>query len=170
MTPDEARGWLTQALAERMAPDKPTANQVALLMAQSALETSHWQSMWGYNFGNVIVTSGWTGDSIELDDSGNLRRFRLYPEPIAGARDYVGTLWRRPAWRAGLLSGSPARFAASLKDDKPSYYEAPLARYRRALVPLWVQYGGTAPLGSGSVGGLLAIVAGVVGVAILAKR
>lgn len=172
LSTSEAQEILARALGERTAPDSPTPNQLALVWAQSALETANWQSMHGFNFGNVIATSQWLEDgkpTIELNDSGNMRLFRVYPDALTGARDYVGTLWRRPERRAGLLSGHPATFARALKVP-PAYYEASLERYLGTLVPLWRQFGGRggATVAQGST--VLALIAVLAFGAIAAKR
>lgn len=136
----EAREHIRAALQDQGID--PTANQLALAMAQSALETGQWKQMWHWNFGN-LVRSSYPGDYYVANDSGNIREFRAYPDVASGAADYAKQLVvRRPEWREGLLTGDPRQFAKALKTP-PAYYEASEERYANSLFPLWRQFGGS---------------------------
>lgn len=139
LTEDEAREALLTAL--RQIGIEPTQDQLALILAQSSLETGAWQKLWHYNFGNM-VRSVYPGNYYLADDSGNLREFRAYPDAPSGALDYVKQiLVRRPEWREGFLTGDPYQYAKALK-VRPAYYEASESRYAKSLAELWEQYGG----------------------------
>jgi len=134
----------------------PTGNVLALLMAQSALETGNWQQIQNNNFGNLKTGSSWEGDwtTFPCGESGTSYPagdphcfFRSYPTPGAGAADYVRLLTRRAHWREGLLSGSPVEFneALSRRDNEAGiypYYTADPTRYGNLLLNRFERYGG----------------------------
>lgn len=142
----EAHGALHSAW-RRFFDAPPTQNQLALLLAQSALETGNWERMIHFNFGQLMAnTEGkgvnvfWDGDYYE-DPKGDGNK-RVYHSAEEGAADYVRLLSHREAWRAGLLSGKPDVYAKALKSP-PAYYQAPLSGYTVTLTALFRRFGGT---------------------------
>jgi hypothetical protein len=122
--------------------ESPSLDILALLLAQSALETGHWKSMYNWNLYNGIAVS-----SAQLHynglDSGNSRQFRAFESLGEGADRYVQQMLSptRPNWRDGLLTGDPEKFNVGLSTP-PRFYEADPKKYGEALTKLWVQFGG----------------------------
>lgn len=154
LSENQARDALVSAFTA-LEGHPPTPNVLALLMAQSALETGHWQSMHHYNWGNLKAYSNWPGDTTTfacgeivkgkrvLYPSGHGSCiFRAYPSAAAGAKNYVGLILRRPDWRAGLLSGNPVTYNNALKGKTPHYYTASKTKYGAILTRLYHKYGG----------------------------
>ncbi len=166
LTPDEARTALLHAWRQ-VFDGVPTADQLSLLMGQSAFETRHWRSMFDFNFGNLRFRADaptnafW--DGAHADNPGDGDPYRSYPDAFKGAGDYVRLLASRPDWRTGLLSGNPAVFADALGGLPPRYHETDPARYAEILASTAKRYGNShvAPKSSGMLLGLLAVGIGV---------
>ena len=78
---------------------KPSAETLAILVAQCALETGNWKSCWNHNQGNIRGTffGAWTsfkageiidGKEVILEPGAN-NKFRAYPSAIEGVQDYM---------------------------------------------------------------------------------
>jgi hypothetical protein len=107
----------------------PAGETLAILVAQSALETGHWRSMWCWNFGNIrgSFQGAWTsfrageivdGREIFLD-AGPTNKFRAYASAGAGAEDFVRFLGT--ATRPGQTNRYAAAWAAALRGDALTY-------------------------------------------------
>lgn len=138
LTPQQAEALFRQVWTQSTT-ETLTEGALRLLLALWDLETAAGQSQFNNNFGNIIQTQD--GPFYLADDTGNLRRFISYPSAEHGASGLIRQLTRdsRAHWREGLLSGDPSFFAQKLK-EVPSYYEAPLDRYRKVLVERWRKY------------------------------
>lgn len=152
----EARVALVRALGRLGATSSPDV--VALLMAQSALETGRWGRLHHFNFGNIKAGGSWDGAATtfscgEVVDGvprvlpeGDPRCFfRAYETPEDGAVDYLRLLFRKVHWREGLLSGDPLEFNAALSTRDPErgifpYYSADPKRYGQQLFALTNQF------------------------------
>lgn len=134
---------------------RPTQNQLALIMAQTALETGRWTKIYNYNFGNIKATSVWRGNVTtfpcsEVKDGKETHYpagdehclFRAYPTAALGAVDYLELLDRRTHWREGLMSGDPKVFNNALTTP-PAYYTANKQKYGTALNKLYREFGGS---------------------------
>lgn len=122
-----------------------TANRASLLvlLAQSALETGAWKSLYNYNLGNVkhVQGDGYDFFSIRCNEFANGQevwsqcQFRAYPNLDTGAQDYLAFLVRRfrTAWSA-VEDGDPDDFVHRLKaagyfTSSESDYQAGVRRY-----------------------------------------
>lgn len=128
----------------------PSQDQVAMVLAQNALETGHRKSMWNYNIGN-ITTDG-KGKYNYFDDlttdeqmkpgvwqKKNLK-YRAYPSLRDGVLDYLKFISSKRysgAWKY-ILNPDPVAFSKSLKEA--GYYTANEAGYTKTLSKLYNQY------------------------------
>lgn len=128
----------------------PSKEQVAMVLAQNALETGNRKNMWNYNVGN-ITTSG-KGAYNYFDDlttneqvsngvwkKKNLK-YRAYSSLKEGVKDYLKLLSGGKysnAWQH-ILHPNPIAFSKSLKES--GYYTADEAPYTKALAKLFNQY------------------------------
>ncbi len=142
LTPDEARQVLGAALRHELGRS-PTSAELGMLLAQSALETAHWQSMFNWNFGNSVVgSSGAHWFTLRNDADRPLEQrhhYRVFPDAFTGAAYYVHLLHARFPEAYDLLgSGDSLAFAQALK--KHGYYEAPVSTYAAGLAQTYRAY------------------------------
>jgi hypothetical protein len=132
--------------------ETPADGTIALLMAQSALETGRWKSCWNFNLGNIKGGAKWQGDTCQFrcnevikgkvewfDPPHPQTTFRAYPTLEAAAADYLWLLHRRFAqcWMH-VLRPDPVAFSQALK--RQNYYTAPEPPYTRAVASLFREY------------------------------
>lgn len=130
----------------------PSSAVLALLMAQSALETGHWQKIHQFNFGNakakpdypLIVQfrcSELDAQGVEhfFDPPDPQSNFRAYPDAASGALDYLKVLHSRSHWWQGLHTENPSSFVDALATP-PKYFTASPALYKRTIVSLFEQF------------------------------
>jgi hypothetical protein len=130
----------------------PVDQCVAVLMAQSALETGRWKSCYCYNLGNIKGGGKWTGDTCQFrlnevikgkvvwfDPPHPQTTMRAYPSLADAAADYLWLLRRRfaSAWEP-ILRGDPIAFSQALKAQ--NYYTAPEPPYTKAVKSLFLEY------------------------------
>lgn len=129
---ERARTLLAEAFRD-VAGAEPTPAEVAMLAAQSALETGNWLKMRQGNFGFVTATPGDTFFRIQGDTT---HTYRAYATLEDGAHDFVGLIARRfpKAW-ALLNSRDVDAYAHELKAG--GYYEAPEAAYAAGMRRLY---------------------------------
>lgn len=151
LAPEQAAAALATAYRE-LTGTTPTPAVLALLVAQSALETGHWQSIHNFNFGNQKAHASYPMivqfrcseivDGVErfFDPPDPHCRFRAYDNAAAGALDYVKVLRSREHWWQGLHTGDPIAFVNALATP-PKYFTANPERYKRTLVSLVRKYG-----------------------------
>jgi hypothetical protein len=139
LTPDEAAQDLNLAY-QQISGSAPSAEILALLMAQSALETGNWQSMPNYNFGGIKASSSdpyvqvfQTTEVVNGQTVNEPQTFAAYKDAVSGAAGYVNSLYKRPNWWSGLQSGTPEGFNAGLTSS-PAYYTADPTTYLNNLV------------------------------------
>jgi hypothetical protein len=129
----------------------PAKEQVAMILAQNALETNSRKAMWNNNVGN-ITTDG-KGNFDYFDDlstseqvsPGNWKKMRLkyrsYPTLSEGVQDYLNLLSKShnyaSAWDK-IVHPDPEAFSKALKAG--GYYTANEAPYTRALTSLFSKY------------------------------
>lgn len=150
---------------------KPSEQVLALMMAQSALETGQWGSLHNYNFGNIKAT-GWQHQTTTFGawevvngqkqtfPSGHAQtQFRAYPTASEGAADYIITLLqdnsrRKPpdAWKQALMTGDPQAFSEILSRPPP-YYTGDKNVYSRAMTKYYNQYLGLSSVASDTYNG-----------------
>lgn len=146
MTAAIANGW------QQLFGTIPTKEQIALIMAQNALETGHRQSMWNYNVGNITTSA--EGPYNYFDDlttseqvspgqweKKNLK-YRAYNTLQEGVLDYLKFLSQpggryAQAWEH-ILSPNPESYSKSLKQS--GYYTGEEKDYTRILKNLFDKY------------------------------
>lgn len=133
ITINQAKQYLTNAFVTAI-KRQPTKSELAMLMAQSSLETRHWQAMWNWNFGNI--TSGGKYKWFSLKDD---HKYRNFDSPQKGALYFVLFLQRRypKAWDL-LASEDPNGFAYALKEQ--DYYEGNPDKYGQLLSSQYSKY------------------------------
>jgi hypothetical protein len=134
----------------------PNNNQLALLWAQSALETARWKSIWCYNFGNIkkrwLPDDGYTftmfrcseilnGKEEWFDPPHIQTHFKAYKSAIAGAEDYIRFVSGRKryakAWQE-VLNGDPVAYSKELRAG--GYYTASESLYTKGVVRLTTEF------------------------------
>lgn len=151
---------------------EPSPETLAVLLAQTALETGRWRSIWCHNFGNQKASASYRGSICFFRCNevikGKLKwfdpphpqtRFRAYATPELGASDYIAFLAvdtngdgrnRYAATWAAAEVGDPLRFTQEAK--AAGYFTADLARYTKAMVSLfgefyrWLEHVGGLPM------------------------
>ncbi len=146
----------------------PTAANIAILLAQWALETGWGRSCWGSNLGNarppwprgdvlcLQIPGGHVSEVIEGKEyffapPSVGSTFRAFESLDEGADWYLNSLYTRfaHAWPA-VLAGDPAAYAHLLKESH--YYTADEAMYTRTMVSLFGHFRSVVIMGS-SAGG-----------------
>lgn len=136
---------------EKIFGSKPAKEQIALLLAQNALETGHRKSMWNYNVGNITTTSKSPYDYFDtLPTSEQISpgkwkkmnlKYRAYPDLLTGTIDYIKFLSKNnrysQAWQH-ILKPDPVSFSKALK--AASYYTANEPPYTKALKSIFDKY------------------------------
>jgi hypothetical protein len=127
----------------------PTKEQIAMLLAQNALETGHRKSMWNYNIGNV--TTDGKGKYNYFDDlttneqispgkwkKMNLK-YRAFNTLDEGALDYIKFLKNNyaTAWQH-IINPNPEEYSKALK--KAGYYTADEIPYTKNMVSLFSHF------------------------------
>lgn len=132
----------------------PSKECLALLVAQSALETGRWRSIHCFNFGNVKASRDYTGlycmfrcnevidgKVVWFDPPHPQTFFRAFESAESGAIDHIRFLAGRKryaaAWEAAQ-AGTPLAFVEMLK--KAGYFTADAGPYARAVISLWKEY------------------------------
>lgn len=131
----------------------PSRECVALMVAQSALETGRWKSIHRFNLGNVKASPTYEGfytqfrcnevinGKVEWFDPPHPQtNFRAYLGLEVAALDHIRFL-QRPryarAWQS-LQGGQPLAFVEDLK--RAGYFTADAGPYARAVTSLWKEY------------------------------
>lgn len=134
---------------EGVTPSKPC---LAILTAQSALESGRWRSCHRFNLGNVKAGQSYEGyytqfrcnevlkDKLEWFDPPHPQtNFRAFLSLEGGCLDHVRILKRRfPGAFGAAKAGDPALFGHALKLER--YYTADEAPYVRAVTSLTSEY------------------------------
>ena len=159
LSPSDAAAALATAY-QQLIGAPPSQAVLALLLAQSALETGNWKKIHNYNFGNQKAGASYplivqfrcseivNGAEKFFDPPAPECNFRAYESAAAGALDYLRVLHARPHWWQGLQTEDPSAFVDALATP-PKYFTANPALYKSALTSLFVQYG---PLALGVLG------------------
>lgn len=129
----------------------PSNECLALLVAQSALETGRWKSIHCWNFGNVKAAPTYAGKYCQFrcnevingkvawfDPPHPQTNFRAFDSAESGAVDHLRFLSQRPryakAWQTAL-GGQPLSYVEALKSA--GYFTADAGPYARAVTSLW---------------------------------
>jgi hypothetical protein len=150
---DISASQMAQAISgawRKLFGDTPSKEQVAMVLAQNALETGHRKSMWNYNVGNITTDS--KGPYDYFDDlttkeqvkPGSWKKmnlkYRAYPSLQMGAEDYLKFISGKKyseAWQH-ILNPDPVKFSKALK--AAGYYTANEEPYTKSLTKLYSQY------------------------------
>jgi len=132
----------------------PSNATLALLVAQSALETGRWKAIHCFNFGNVKAGSTYSGlycqfrcnevikGKIEWFDPPHPQcNFRAFESAESGAIDHIRFLSQSKlyayAWQVAQ-TGMPLAFVDALKHA--GYFTADETPYAKAVASLWKEY------------------------------
>lgn len=115
----------------------PSNACLALLVAQSALETGRWKAIHCFNFGNVKAAESYTGLYCQFRQT----NFRAFEAAETGAIDHIRFLSQRQryayAWQVAQ-TGMPLAFVDALKHA--GYFTADAGPYAKAVASLWKEY------------------------------
>jgi hypothetical protein len=133
---------------------KPSKDAIALLMAQSALETGRWKAIHCFNLGNVKAATDYVGfytmfrcnevingKTVWFNTPHAQTRFRAFVSLWDGARDHLEFLAMRPRYAAAwkeLLRGDVDAYVHALKTA--GYFTANEESYREAVSSLFREY------------------------------
>lgn len=138
-----ADGW------KQLFNDTPSKQQIALVLAQNALETGNRQKMWNFNLGNITTSGKASYDFYDdLETSEQMKpgvwekkylKYRAYPSLTEGVKDYLKFISTHypDAWN-NILHTDPIAFSKSLK--KGGYYTANEAPYTKLLSKLYNKF------------------------------
>jgi hypothetical protein len=137
----------------RLIGHPPKPRTLAILMAQSALESGRWKSLHCFNLTNIKASTTYEGlyclyrcneiinGKVEWFDPPHPQcRFRAFESLEDASLDYLTFLQRpryKPAWEQAL-AGDPVAFVAALK--RGGFFTANEEPYRKAVVSLMNEY------------------------------
>ncbi len=113
----------------------PSNTTLAILVAQSALETGYWTNAWNNNWGNIAGTAG---DYVTLKAyTGVMRPYRAYASLNDGVTAYLQLLHSNYAAALNsAIEGDLEDFVTNLKaggyfeENEDDYYDALINRYK----------------------------------------
>ena len=121
------------AAVRRLSPRALTDQGVAMLVAQSSVETAAWESCWNWNFGNLMGTGG---DYVRLTAyNGQAVNLRAYASMDVGAGAWLALITKEPGAVDAANAGDVAGFAGALKSA--GYFQEPVGTYVAALGPAY---------------------------------
>jgi hypothetical protein len=145
---DQAAYYLNQGWKELFG-SAPSLKSLAILWAQSALETGRWKYLRNNNWGNIKKRDGIKYTSYECSEviNGVNINFKSYhPEtffaawdtPLDGAKGYLKFISEKsrykPAW-IKLQAGDPVGYVYALKSG--GYFTAPVDSYLKTVMSLY---------------------------------
>lgn len=124
---------------------RPSPAVLALMAAQTDVETGSYQEMYCNNWGGNKAMTGFPmvfqSQTKEMGPDGKTLvvvkppdarcNFQAFASPAEGAREYVKRLMRRPSWWNGLHTESVEGFVDGL--HTPSYFTADPEVYKEAM-------------------------------------
>lgn len=123
---------------QAMVTPSPTQEQIAMILAQNALETGHRKNMYDYNVGNLVA--GDTNYNYYFLGK-NPRKFRSYSSLLEGTKDYLKLLSQddryTKAWKH-MLNPDPSKYSKSLKEG--GYYTEGEAGYTEIITSLYNKF------------------------------
>lgn len=139
---------------ETLAGKTPSSAHVAVLTAQSALESGRWKKMHRFNPGNIKASENYeylycqfrcneviAGKVQWFDPPHPQTNFRAFMDLETGVLDYLRFLSQRTRYSQAWLAaeaGDPVLFTQALK--RAGYFTADEAPYRRAVASLFNEY------------------------------
>lgn len=146
--------WAFRVAFEAVTGLTPSRDSLALLTAQSALETGRWKSIHCFNLGNIKASESYEGyyclfrcnevinGKVEWFDPPHPQcRFRAFKSLEDGAKDHLQFLAGRTRYATSwsmLLRGDPEGFVRALK--AAGYFTANEQSYKAAVVSLFREY------------------------------
>lgn len=125
----------------------PTKEQIAMILAQNALETNHRKAMFNFNVGNIMHMGSDSHDYFENQDSYGGKpftaKFRSYPSLDEGVMDYLKLLYGGyPQAFTAAKSGDPKEYARALiANPQKQYYDPHVQKqYVAGMSNLYEQY------------------------------
>lgn len=134
LTPEEAAQALSAGY-QSITGFAPTHEILALLIAQSAIETANWRDISNYNFAGIKASPGDKYVQAMVDGNRGNRHvyaFAAYQTPAEGAEKYISLLKAhgREPWWEGLQTGDPETYVNALVSIPGAhYFEAPTENY-----------------------------------------
>jgi hypothetical protein len=134
LTPEKAAQALSTGY-QAIAGTAPTPEILALLIAQSASETTNWRDISNYNFAGIKASPGDKYVQAMVDGNRGNRHvyaFAAYKTPAEGAEKYISLLKAhgREPWWEGLQTGDPETYVNALVSIPGAhYFEAPTEKY-----------------------------------------
>ena len=128
---------------------EPSLKSLAILWAQSALETAHWSLLRNNNWGNIKKRDGikYTSyDCSEVVNGVNINYKPYHPEtffaawdnPLDGAKGYLKFISEKTRYKAAwvkLQAGDPLGYVYALKAG--GYFTAPVDKYYKTVMALY---------------------------------
>lgn len=114
----------------------PSQHMLAMLLAQSALETGRWRHMYHWNTANITTQTprGFyrlPGDTTHM--------YAVYPDGVTGASAHIALLARKyPRALGAFLADTPETAAHLLKEGR--FYEADEDTYARGMRALFDEF------------------------------
>lgn len=131
----------------------PSSDQVAMIMAQNALETGHRKSMYNYNVGNITTDGKVHNYFDDLKTKEQMSpgkweekylKYRAYNSLDEGVIDYLNFLSKnkryQKAWQH-IENPNPEKYSKELK--RAGYYTANEPQYTAGIKNLFRQYSGS---------------------------
>lgn len=149
---EEQAAIVLRSAFKNLTGNYPSLDSLAILWAQSALETGRWKSIHVYNFGNAKLIPGQKYTSFkcsEILDGKNQWFYPYHPQTFfaawdtaeEGAKAYLNFLTKKKryadAWRE-VLNGNPIKYCACLK--VAGYFTADLVQYTKGVVSLTEEF------------------------------
>lgn len=113
----------------------PSLARLSVAWSHCALEHAHGDLLYNYNFGNVTAGNKWEGDSYVMHvppPDPPVLRFRAFPEPELGAKDYWNMLDKHYAPALALFDWGRA-YDACILLGQLGYYTANRKTYSTAV-------------------------------------
>ncbi len=135
----------------------PSNNTLAILWAQTALETGRWSLLRNHNWGNIKRRKGiehWTSYEAGeyLDKGDGVKHYMFYPyhpqthfsawkSALDGATGYIEFLLKKKRYQKAaveLIAGDPVAYCRELRAG--GYFTAPLDKYTKVVVKLFNEF------------------------------
>lgn len=144
LAPEQARDTLEEAF-QIVFKRSPSAQETAVLLAQSAHETAKWTKMYNWNWGGIKATKNQASTKLTTKEGeGSFERtisanFAAYGNALSGAKEWLGLLSRKyQAALARAAAGDPAGYAEAIK--KVGYFTGSLPAYAASMSRYYAEF------------------------------
>ncbi len=151
LTEAEATYYLKTAWI-KLFGEEPSLNSLAILFAQSCLESGHWKLLKNNNYGNIKKVSGEHYTSYFCSEVLNGHNVNFYPynpqtlfaswdTALNGAIGYLSFVANRPRYKKAwvkLQEGDPVGYVTELRAG--GYFTAPLDSYLKTVLELFNEF------------------------------